>query len=256
MKTTATLHGSSGSLESTKSGWTRDSGYYETKTYNGTEAYVNSIAAAARAANIEYDITSGPLWQIITQNTNITDNSGQPSEVPQTTFEIVDVSSVKDSILSQNPLTNLLSATTKIYISGVTAQSKFFDVTQVPVAERPAAAYLYELYMAGAREYYVAAMALRKSYTVTNNYTISENMVNVNRIHTKWGLINMEQVPYRLQGALPNSYTETRGNIVFIAGYHKSMPSSQTIQQYATSQISVNYTFGVWPVELYGNYYC
>lgn len=259
MKTTKDWIGIELQEEAIEYGWNVSTGYFTKRTWKGTEAEIKALLPSLQAAGYSYTVTQGPIWQVTATIQNDTQDNNDQNEQPIVQFEVSSGTTTGNVLMTQNPLTKDLDPVIVARVKNAIDNNEtlaFLAESTVPAAARQKASDLYFHYQHGVQEYYQSNPVLRKTYTVSNRWAVNESIDGVNRIFTKGGMIATENVPSLIHGLLPQASPGeiTVGGITYIYGWHFGHPTYTRVGP-TSYQVSSEYSYGLWPVKLYLDYY-
>lgn len=241
-------------------GWSPSRGYFTRRQWSGTRSEIEALEPQLYAFGYEYVVQEGPVWKVIAtigQDASDGDPGGE-TEIPIPQFELFSDKREVDLLESDSPIcTSLRPELIKDVSDSVNLGApNFLTGSKYTQNEKNAAMDLYIHYVAGAKSFVTNVPVLRKSYSISNNYTVAANtLYGANFIWKTETIVSQESVPAAIQGLLPPSstftqYTATSG-ITMLAGWLKGYP---TYNQIATNrfQVTLDYIYGIWPAKVYG----
>lgn len=239
-----------------------DTGPFQTLSYRGTQAEVESLTSGFLDDGWTYTVTleTGGLARI--EASSPTAPSGGGTEVPEDVWEL-DPNEVEKNLLETDFDSSISGVITNVSVENRARIKDALErpgdfITSPPAftgATMAAANSLYLLMKANVQSFPIEATVIRHTQTFSNTYVIPSGLYNnCNRIISRSSMYSVEGIPTSILYVIPDSPTptqfiETAGDLIY--GWRKVRPSVTRLSR-SHWRVVRNWQFGLWARKLYG----
>lgn len=228
-------------------GFSPQRGWYTIRVWRGTNSALRSLLPLLKNAGYEFQLDEG-YGAIGTVRAQIPDRTDGSAEEVINLWELDNNSATKDILETDDSGINSISATHKRAIRAQIQSPDEDENSAQGSFSNPVAQQVYDLMMKGVREKVVYQQVLRHTQTVSTNYQVAASRTNVRRIISKASMANQENIPIWIYDSMDDGTSAQTG---LAYGWYKEPPKI-TVVSYQRTQISQQWTFGLWSTLLYG----
>lgn len=253
-------------LQSTKIEASPVKGLVQTIVWRGTYAQLQSILSTyVTPYGYEYELEQeqkGTLWKLTYKN---------PEANFTYSWELQLHATEKDILFSNNLLNNQLTQQNRLridYFSKHLNDLKDTNFQPTPATDSASQAQIglfykmWNIRMLGAKTTTIFTPILKRKYTYPTGNEINDAASYLGYLHSNETLISVEQVPVDFWDILANAYPTGYGAVKHVEGQNtggdiqmyngwKKMGSTITIQPFNRKEISLEWHYGEYPVDLY-----
>jgi len=240
--------------------FSRNAGYRSYKVFKGTETEITNLYLQYTSLGSTCEVQKGPVWTLTVDIQGEDPVFQYEILLEPKVIDILDTDAFKVVTNKNVFLINYTADNVSASLDTGTGQIAYpdfdGDATQEALATKALTLKLH-----GFSEMTLFVPVMRVSYVVSSDYQVPNSVTNIDVVHSTDTMINVENIPIGIWGALQDSYTTTVAstiynnqtvNLVYNYGWLKR-PPQVTYQSNNRIQVTQEYQFAAWVVDVYGS---